>query len=93
MAIIDTVIPSVRRDVVSTDHINQHAISDAEYTNMVEHLQANISQAPGTAALEEYLEERPSDNPRLCELLLRTLMVFTSETARTQLSLVLSALK
>ena len=93
MAIMDTVIPSVRRDTVSTDRINQHAISDAEYTKTVEHMQANVLQAPGMAALEEYLEERPSNNPRLCELLLRTLVVFTSETARRRLSLVLSALK
>lgn len=93
LAIMDTVIPSVRRDAVATDKINQHAISDAEYTKTVEHLQANVSQAPGTAALDEYLEERPSDNPRFCELLLTTLVVFTNETARKKLSLVLSALK
>ena len=93
LAIMDTVVPSVRRDTVATDKINQHAILDAEYTKTLENLQANVSQAQGTAALDEYLEERPSDNPRFCELLLRTLVVFTSETARKRLSLVLSALK
>lgn len=93
LAIMDTVVPSFRRDTVATDKINQHAISDAEYTKTLEHLQANVSQALGTAALDEYLEERPSNNPGFCELLLRTLVVFASETARKSLSLVLSALK
>ncbi|OBT91780.1 hypothetical protein VE01_09366 [Pseudogymnoascus verrucosus] len=92
LAIMDTVVPSVRRDAVATDKINQHAISDVEYAKAAEHLQGNVSQASGTAALDAYLEERPSDNPQFCELLMRTLVVFTSETARKRLSLVLSAL-
>jgi hypothetical protein len=88
LAIMDAVVPSVGRGAATTDN-NQHSISEAEYTKMVEHLQKNVVEAPNTAALDAYLLERPSDNPRFQSLLKRTLVVHTSETARRKLSLVL----
>ena len=93
MAIMDTVIPSVRKGAASSNKISQHTISDVEYNKTVAHLKKTAVEVPGGEALNEYLEEKPSDNPRFQALLKRSLVEYTREDGRKNLAFVLTALK
>ena len=93
MAIMDAVIPSIRRETTTTDKISQLTISDVEYNTAVHHLQKTVVNAPDSESLDEYLNERPSENPRFQDLLMRTLVFYARDDARKGLSFVLSTLK
>ncbi|TAQ85176.1 hypothetical protein B7494_g6507 [Chlorociboria aeruginascens] len=92
MAIMDTVIPSIRRESTTTDKISQLTISDTQYNTTVDHIKNAVVNPPDSVLLDEYLNERPSDNPRFQALLKRTMMFYARDDAKKGLSLVLSAL-
>lgn len=93
MAIMDTVIPSIRGETTTNNKITQLTISDVEYNETVHHLKKTLVNSPDSESLDEYLDEKPSDNPRFQALLQRTLSVFAREDARRGLSFILSTLK
>lgn len=93
MAIMNTVIPSIRRDTTSSNKKNQLTISDVEYNNTVNHLKKVLVNSPDSESLDEYLDEKPSDNPRFRALLLRSLSTFARDDAKKGLSFVLTTLK
>jgi hypothetical protein len=93
MAIMDAVIPSIRRETTTTDKILQLTVSDVEYNTAVSHLKKTVVDAPDGKSLDEYLDERPSENPRFQELFMRTLAFYVRPDARKELSFLLSTLK
>jgi len=93
LAIMDTVIPSIRRETTTSNQINQLTISDVEYNQTVQQLKKTLVNAPTSEALDEYLDEKPSDNPRFQALLQRTLSTFAHDDAKQGLSFVLTTLK
>jgi 3-methyladenine DNA glycosylase AlkD len=93
LAIMDAVIPSVRRETDAGDKISQYTITDVEYNKTVDHLKRTVVDTPDSQSLEEYFLERPSENPRFQDLLKRTLVVYSREDVRKGLAFVLSALK
>ena len=93
MAIMDTIIPSVRRDSTTNDMISQLVVPDVEYDTAVDHLKETVVDPPTSEALDKYLDERPSVNPRFQSLLKRSLGQYAPEQARKGLSFVLSTLK
>jgi hypothetical protein len=93
LAIMDTVIPSIRRETTTSNQINQLTISDVEYNHTVHQLKKALVDPPTSEALDEYLDEKPSDNPRFQALLQRTLSTFAHDDAKQGLSFVLTTLK
>jgi hypothetical protein len=93
LAIMDTVIPSIRRETTTNNTINQLTISDVEYNKTVKHLKKTLANSPDSESLDEYLDEKPSDNQRFQALLQRTLSTFVRDDARQGLSLILTTLK
>ncbi|TVY14389.1 Long-chain-alcohol oxidase FAO2 [Lachnellula arida] len=92
MAIMDTVIPSIRRDTTTSPTISQLSIADVEYNAAAGHIQKTIVNAPDSESWDQYLNEKASDIPRFQALLKRTLAHYTPEDSRKGLALVLSAL-
>jgi hypothetical protein len=93
LAIMDTVIPSIRRETTTNDKINQLTISDVEYNKTVKHLKKTMANSPDSESLDEYLDEKPSDNQRFQAMLQRTLSTFVRDDTRQGLSLILTTLK
>jgi len=93
LAIMDTVIPSIRRDTSTNNEVTQLTISDVEYNKTVNHLQKVLVNSPDNKSLDEYLHEKPSSIPRFQALLQRTLSTFVRDDAKQSLSLVLTTLK
>lgn len=93
MAIMDTIIPSIRRETTTSDPANQLSITDVEYNTAASHLRETMVDAPDSESLDEYLDERASDNPRFEALLKRTFAQFTPEESRKGLAFVMSALE
>ncbi|RDW84724.1 long chain fatty alcohol oxidase-like protein [Coleophoma cylindrospora] len=92
MAIMDTVIPDVRRETQATDNFSHATVPDVKYNSAVDHITSNVVNPPGSQSLDEYFSEKPSDNPRFQELLKRTLVSGSPEDSKKALSFVLSAL-
>lgn len=93
MAIMDTVIPSIRRETTQSDKIQQLAVSDVQYNTAVDHLKKAVCDPPTSEYLDEYLDERPSANPNFQSLLKRYLGQYAPDDAKKGLAFVLSALK
>jgi hypothetical protein len=93
LAIMDTVIPSIRRETTTNNETSQLTISDVEYNKTVHHLKQTLVNPPDSESFDEYLEEKPSDNPRFQALLQRTLSTFARDDAKKGLSFILSTLK
>jgi hypothetical protein len=93
MAIMDTVIPSIRRQTTTADSLSQLTVSDVEYNATVQHLKETVVDAPDSESLDVYLNEKPSDIPEFQELLSRLLVFYGREDARKGLGVILSALK
>lgn len=93
MAIMDTIIPSIRKESNTSNKIEQLTVSDVQYDTAVDHLKSTVVEPPTSEALDEYLDERPSANPRFQSLLKRYLGQYAPEDAKKGLSFVLSALK
>ncbi|KAH7357011.1 hypothetical protein BKA65DRAFT_495950 [Rhexocercosporidium sp. MPI-PUGE-AT-0058] len=93
MALMDTVIPSIKREsVTSTSSKDEEKIPDITYSTLVHQLQRAVINAPTEAELDQYLAEKPSDNPEFHELVKRTLMQYSREDARKGFSFLLSGL-
>ena len=93
MAIMDTVIPSVHREAMTSYQITQLTISSEKYAKAVEDLKANVVDPPSIELLDSYLGERPSENPKFQEILTRSLLEYSRDDARKGLAILLSALK
>lgn len=93
MALMDTVIPCVRKGAASGSTTAQYTLTDAEYSQTADHLKKTAIGAPQGQALDDYLAEKASDIPRFEALLKRTLVAYSREDIRKNLLLVLSALK
>ncbi|KAG4442836.1 hypothetical protein IFR05_001717 [Cadophora sp. M221] len=93
MALMDTVIPSIKREsVASTSSIDEEHIPDTIYSTLVHQLKRAVTNAPTEVELEQYLAEKPSDNPDFHDLVKRTLMHYSREDARKGFSFLLSGL-
>lgn len=93
LAIMDTVIPSIRRETQATNNSAQLTISDIEYNTTVDHLKNTVTNAPDSESLDEYFNEKPSEIPRFQELLKRTFVYNVKNDARQGLGFILAALK
>lgn len=94
MSIMDTVIPSVRRESsASPSAPGRLTISDARCNTAADKIRKTVVDAPSNEALEAYLNERPSENADFQDLLRRTLVYYVRDDARKSLGFVLSALK
>ena len=78
LAIMDTVVPSIRRETTTNSDVKQLTISDVEYNQTVHLLQETLVNSPDSESLDEYLNEKPSENPRFQALLQRTLFYICS---------------
>lgn len=92
MAIMDTVIPSIRRESAPTKDLNQHALADADYDAAVQRIKSTVVDIPDGDLLDIYLDEKPSNIPRFQELLRLTFMKYVREDGKKSLAFVLSAL-
>ncbi|KAL2073563.1 hypothetical protein VTL71DRAFT_10889 [Oculimacula yallundae] len=93
MALMDTVIPSIKREsVASTANIDEEHIPDTIYNTLAHQLQRAVKNSPTEVQLDQYLAEKPSDNPEFHELVKRTLMQYSREDARKGFSVLLSGL-
>ena len=93
MAIMDTIIPSIRRETTASNTVDELTVSDVQYNTAVDHLKNIVVNAPTGGPLDEYLDERPSANPNFQSLLKRYLGHYAPDDAKKGLSFVLSTLK
>ena len=93
MSLMDTVIPSIRRESTANDELKQLALPDMQYNAHVDRLKAIVKTLPNAESLDEYFDERVSDNPDFTDLLKRSLVQFAPADARKGLAFILSALK
>ena len=93
MAIMDTVIPSVRKDTTTSNKLEQLTLSEDQYKSAVDHVKGTVVDAPTGEALDEYLGERPSANPQFQSLLKRYLGQYSPDHAKKGLAFILSTLK
>ncbi|KAK6585594.1 hypothetical protein PZA11_002321 [Diplocarpon coronariae] len=93
LAIMDAVLPSIRRESSpGTASQSRKTITDAEFRGVIAYLGETVVDAPDSKALDEFLDERPSEIPRFRELLTRTLGDYVPEDARKGLGIVLATL-
>ncbi|KAK2630194.1 hypothetical protein QTJ16_001014 [Diplocarpon rosae] len=93
LAIMDAVLPSIRREgSPETRSQFRKTITDTQFHDTITHLKETVVDAPDSKALDEYLDERPSDIPRFRELLKRTLGDYVPQDARKGLGIVLASL-
>lgn len=93
MAIMDTVIPSVRRQSVQANPRTSISIPDVQYSSAIDHIKTSVSEAPSSEELDKYMDERPSENKAFEDVLKRTLIHYARDDVRKGLIFVLSALK
>jgi hypothetical protein len=93
MSIMDTVIPSIRRESTTTNQISQLNISDVEYGSTIDHIQKSVASTPSSESLDKYFDERPSDYPEFKDAMNRMLSFYVREDRRKGLGFILSALK
>ena len=94
MALMDTVIPSIKRESAgSTSTLDEELIPDTLYSTAVHQVQRVVPNSASEVQIDEFLAEKPSDNPEFHELVKRTLMQYSREDARKGFSFLLSGLK
>jgi len=96
MSIMDTIIPSIRRESLASDVLSHLIIPNEQYDATVARLKrATVTgpDSPDGLSVENYLDENASDNPDFQDLLKRTLVHFAREDARKGLAFILSILK
>jgi hypothetical protein len=95
LSLIDTVIPAIRRQSAPspTTDPNISILPDTEYNAIASNLEKTIVSNHTNTQLDEYLSERPSDNPEFQDLLRRTLVQYSREDARKGLAFLTSALE
>ncbi|KAF4629884.1 hypothetical protein G7Y89_g8259 [Cudoniella acicularis] len=92
MAIMDTTIQSIRKESSADGGISSLAIPDSDYDATIKELKEAMPCQPDTASLEEYFDEKVSDNPQFQVLLKRTFVDSLPEKSRKGLAVVLSTL-
>ncbi|KAI9740775.1 MAG: hypothetical protein M1818_004740 [Claussenomyces sp. TS43310] len=93
MSIMDTVIPSIHRESPTANNtLPQLVLTDKQYHAAVKRLKGAAVIPPAHLALDDYLNEKPSDIPAFQDLLLRTLVLYSSEDTRRNTAALLSAL-
>jgi hypothetical protein len=93
MSIMDTVIPSIRREAAPSNTLSHQSISDVQYNAIVGGLETTLAHPPDGKSLDTFLDEKPSDNAEFQDLLKRSLLLYAREDARKGLAFILSALK
>jgi hypothetical protein len=93
MSIMDAVIPSVRRESTVSNPLLQQSIPDVRYNAAVDYVKRTMPDAPDSETFDEYMDEKPSNNPDFEDLLKRSLVQYSREDVRKGLAFVLSALK
>jgi hypothetical protein len=96
ISIMDTIIPSIRCESLASDALSHLIIPDEQYDATVVRLKkATVASpdSPDGKSLENYLDEKPSDNTDFQDLLKRSLVHFAKEDARKGLAFILSILK
>jgi hypothetical protein len=93
MSLMDTVIPSIRRESTTEDDLKQLALPNVQYNANVDRIRATVKIAPNSENLDKYFDEKASDNPEFEDLLKRSLIHYAREDARKGLAFILSALK
>ena len=93
ISLMDTVIPSIRRESMVNDNQKQLALPDVQYNANIDRLTATMKIVPDSKGLVEYFNEKASDNPEFETLLKRSLVHYAPEDARKGLAFILSALK
>lgn len=93
LSIMDAIVPKIVRESASSGLLNEETILDAKYNAAILHLKENVVNAPDGKSLDEYLQERPSDNPAFQDLLMLALVEYSREDARKGLAGLCGALK
>jgi hypothetical protein len=95
MAIMDTVVPCIKRESAfsAPPNLSEDTVPDMICNALTDNLQRSTVDAPNSAQLDQYLAEKPSDNPEFQVLVKRTLMQYSREDARKGLSFLLTAMK
>ena len=93
MAIMDTVIPSIRRESSGADKYSQLTISDTVFNATTDHISKTVTNPPHSKAWDEYLDETPSSYPEFKDTIKRMLSFYVREDGRKGLGFILSALK
>lgn len=92
LAIMDSVVPAVVPKSRLVDKQGQHGIPDAEYAALLKRTaQETVLATSDEGVLRAFLEDRPSTNPNVRGLLLRTLHRLPAKQ-RSGLGAIMSAL-
>ncbi|KAH6682008.1 long chain fatty alcohol oxidase-like protein [Halenospora varia] len=95
MAIMDTVIPSIRREGATStadSELEHLAIPDADYDATIEEMKQKLVDHPDSKSFEGYLEERASGSSLFQQLIKRIFKEQVPEQSRKGLAVVLSTL-
>jgi hypothetical protein len=96
MSIMDTIIPSIRRESLASNRLSHFIIPDEKYNATVLRLKKATAagpDAPDEEILKNYLDEKPSDSHDFQDLLKRCFVHFVREDARKGLAFILSTLE
>jgi hypothetical protein len=93
MAIMDTVVPSVHRETAATDKISHLSVPDVLYKTAADNIKNSVVNAPSSEDFDDFLSQRPSQNPDFRPLTTRYLDQYAPDDAKKGLGFVLSTLK
>lgn len=62
-ALVDAVLPSIVPESAATDKPNQKTVSDEQFEEIFERVQATMTEAPDKETFKKYFAERPSASP------------------------------
>ncbi|KAL7626990.1 hypothetical protein AAE478_003766 [Parahypoxylon ruwenzoriense] len=88
-ALIDAIVPSIIVESRATDQKNQLQISESQCNEAYEHTRESMKHPPDYEKFQQYLAERPLDNPRFLQIIKRAMQNITN-TDRKQLGVILS---
>jgi hypothetical protein len=93
MAVMDTVIPSIRRESASNHELSRYVLPDPKYNTAVAEIKSTVANISDDNLLDIYLDEKPSSIPRFQELLRMTFLKFVHDDGRKKMAFILGALK
>lgn len=93
LAIMDTVIPSIRKASSASEVSEKSALSNIAYDGVVGQIKSTATAELDNQLLEIYLAESPSTIPRFRELLRITCMTLLPQESKNKLAFFLGALK
>ena len=92
MAIMDTIIPSIKNDT-TTDQTTHQSISAEEFEAAVTSLKDTLEKEHDDKVYEEYLNQKASDEPKFQNTLKHTFGKLLPESNRKGLAFILSTLE